>query len=402
MTTTTTAKPKFSAVTKLDRAKVALVTMHPFFASILLKRKMIEDLTIPTAGVDQRGQIYYNPEFVESLSVDQLVFLLCHEVGHVIGQHASRVGSRDRQRWNIAGDAWINDMLKVAQIGEFIPGGVDMPGSADDTVDNIFNHLPSPPPQPQPQGGPGGTGQGQGDGKQQGPGGIGEDLLDRGEALTHDEADRIDAETRVDVAQAAQAAKMQGKMPAALAKIIAELIDTHTPWYDHLERYMVSFTRGDYSWARPNKRFAGLGLYLPSSGKVAEMGEVVLQVDVSGSVSKLELDHYNGHIARIVEQCRPEKVHVLYVDTRVCKHEEFERGEEVSLQFYSGGGTDMPAGFKYIDKEGIEPEVFICLTDGHTPWDEANAPPYPVVWCISSDVKAPYGDNIHFTLEQPQ
>ena len=75
------------SVSNLDRAKVSVVTQYPFFASILMKRKLIEDNTIKTAAVDQRGQIYYNKEFVDKLSVDQLVFVLCHEVGHVIGQH---------------------------------------------------------------------------------------------------------------------------------------------------------------------------------------------------------------------------------------------------------------------------------------------------------------------------
>lgn len=377
-------------VTKLDRAKVAIVTQHPFFASILMKRKMIADRSIPTAGVDQRGQIYYNPDFVESLSVDQLVFLLCHEVGHVIGQHASRRGTRNAKRWNIAGDAWINDMLKDAGVGEFIEGGVDMPGSKDETVDSIYNKLPD-----------NGQGQGQGKGQgQPGPGGIGDDLLDRGAPLTTEEADRIDAETRVDIAQAAQAAKAQGKMPGALAKIVADLIDPGTPWYEILERYMVSMTRGDYTWSRPNRRFIGQGVYLPSTGKVAEMGEVVIQVDVSGSISKTELDHYNGHLARIIELCNPERVHVVYTDTGVCKHQIFEQGEPVALEFYSGGGTDMEAGFKYLEEQGIEPEVFVCLTDGYTSFDVANTPAYPVVWCISTDVTAPYGLNVHFELEQ--
>jgi predicted metal-dependent peptidase len=130
------------------------------------------------------------------------------------------------------------------------------------------------------------------------------------------------------------------------------------------------------------------------------MGEVVIQVDVSGSISKVELDHYNGHLQRIVSQCNPSRVHVLYVDTAVAKHEVFEQGEEVALTFYCGGGTDMEEGFNYIAKEGIKPEVFVCLTDGYTSFDEANAPDYPVVWCISSDIRAPYGDNIPFTLEQ--
>jgi predicted metal-dependent peptidase len=307
------------------------------------------------------------------------VFLLCHEVGHVIGQHASRVGTRNRKKWNIAGDAWINDMLKDAGVGAFINGGVNMPGSKDDTVDNIYNALPDDP-----------------DGN--GPGGAGDDLIERGSPMSADEADRIDAETRVEIAQAAQAAKAQGKMPASLAKIVADLIDSHTPWQDILERYMTTFTRGDYTWSRPNRRFTDA--YLPSTGKSPEMGEVVIQVDVSGSINKTELDHYNGHLQRIVSLCNPTRVHVLYVDTAVAKHEVFEQGEEVALTFYCGGGTDMEEGFNYIAKEGIKPEVFVCLTDGYTDFNVANAPDYPVVWCISSDIEAPYGDNIHFTLEQ--
>lgn len=377
------------APTKLDRAKTALVLDHPFFASILMKRGMIARNDIPTAAVDQRGQIYYNPKFIEGLSVPQCVFLLAHEVGHVIGQHASRRGARHAGKWNIAGDAWINDMLKAAGVGEFIDGGVDMPGSKDDTVDNIYNKLPDQ------NGGKGGKGNGGGDGNQQGPGGIGDDLIEEGSPLSEDEMNRIDAETRVEIAQAAQAAKMQGKLPAALQKIIADLIDPGTPWFDILERYMVSFTRGDYSWSRPNRRYAP-DYYLPSTGSVAQMGEVVVQVDVSGSISQLELNHYNGHLKRIIEQCNPERVHVLYTDTRVARHVVFERGEEFGLEFYSGGGTHMPAGFDFLAHEGITPEVFVCLTDGYT--DFGSDPGYPVIWCISSNVQAPWGENVHFEL----
>lgn len=372
-------------VTTLDRAKVSLVTQHPFFASILMRRTLIEDRTISTAAVDQRGQIYINPDWFETLSVEEVVFVLAHEIGHVIGQHALRRGARIPKKWNIAGDAWINDMLKAADIGTPVDGIVDMPGSKDITVDEIYNSLPD-----------GNDGDGPGG---DGPiGGIGDDIIERGTPLTAEEATRIDAETRVEIAQAAQAAKAQGKMPTALAKIIADLIDPGTPWYDILERYMVSYTRGDYTWSRPNRRFADIA-YLPSTGKAAQMGEIVIQVDVSGSINKTELAHYNGHISRIVSLCQPERVHVLYVDTGVCKHEVFEQGEEVTLEFYSGGGTDMEAGFEFIAQEGIDPEVFVCLTDGYTDFNVSNAPNYPVLWCISSDINAPYGENIHFSLE---
>jgi predicted metal-dependent peptidase len=366
------------AITKLDKAKVSLVTQHPFFAAILMKRKIIFDRTIKTAAVDQRAQIYVNPDWIEERTVDEIVFVLAHEVGHVIGQHASRRGTRQAKKWNTAGDAWINDMLKEAGIGDFIEGCVDMPGSKDRTVDDIYNGLPDNP-----------------DG---GDGGIGDDLIERGEPMTGEEETQLDADIRVEIAQAAQAAKAQGKGLGGLEKIIADLIDPGTPWFDILERYMVSKVASDTTWARPNRRFADIA-YLPSVGSVPQMGVLCLQVDVSGSIQKKELDYYNGHFSRIVELCNPQEVHVLYTDTSVCKHEIFQQGEPVSLQFYSGGGTDMEEGFAYLAREGIEPEVFVCLTDGYTDFNQENAPGFPVVWCISSDIVAPYGENIHFSME---
>ena len=371
------------AFTKLDRAKTALTLDHPFFASILLKRKLIERNDIPTAAVDQRGQIYYNAQFVESKSVPELVFLLAHEVGHVIGQHAARRGARNAKKWNIAGDAWINDMLKAANVGQFINGGVDMPGSKDKTTDQIYNELPD-----QPDGGGGGEG---------GPGGIGDDLLEEGSPLTSDEAARIDAETRVEIAQAAQAAKMQGKMPAALQKIVAELISSKTPWYDVLMRYVSTYVKSDYSWSRPNRRFIGQGHYLPSTTSTPSMGELAIQVDVSGSISQQELAHYNGHLQAIVQAVNPERVHVLYVDTKVQRHDVFDQGDEFSLEFFSGGGTDMPAGLSYLADNDIQPAVCVVLTDMYTAF--GTEPDFPVIWCASTDIVAPYGETIRFELE---
>jgi predicted metal-dependent peptidase len=127
------------------------------------------------------------------------------------------------------------------------------------------------------------------------------------------------------------------------------------------------------------------------------MGELAIQVDVSGSICKQELDYYNGHLSRIVKQCNPTKVHVLYTDTQVQKYVEFEQGADIQLEFYSGGGTDMPAGFDFLNEKGIEPAVFVCLTDGYTGFGEP--PSYPVVWCISSDVTADHGETIHFEME---
>jgi predicted metal-dependent peptidase len=385
----------------------ALILDHPFFGSILLRRGLKPREDVPTAAVDQRGQIYYNPSFVEGLSVPELVFLLAHEVGHVIAQHAARRGARDPRLWNIAGDAWINDMLQAAGVGQFIKGGVDIPGSKDKTTERIYEELTGTDDSSgdgandnSGEGGSSGDGANDNSGESGSSGdlgGIGEDLLEEGAPLTKEEAERLDAETRVEIAQASKAAKMVGKMPAALERMVADLCQVSTPWHEVLERHMTAAIRTDYSWARPNRRYVSQGHYLPSVGSLPTMGALVVQVDISGSITPQELAHYNGHLQRIVEQCNPQEVHVLYTDAAVQRHDTFERGEEIRIEYYSGGGTYMPAGFDYLLDQGIEPDVFVCLTDGYT---DFGAPPgYPVVWCISNpEITASHGETVHFEV----
>jgi predicted metal-dependent peptidase len=364
--------------TKLEKAKAQIVLDHPFFAAILLRRKLIKTDQVPTLAVDARANIYYNEKFLEGLTVPQIVWGLCHEVGHVIGQHALRCGNRDKKKWNYAGDAWINDTLDDSRVGDRIPNTVNIAGSKDKTTETIYDELPDNP---------------------DGSGGTGHDIIygdgsANGKALTPDEIREIEGQIKVEIAEAAQAAKMRGKMSGMLEKIVADILEVKTPWYDILEKHMTACVAQGQTWRRRNRRFED---YLPSTDKLPQMGELVVQVDVSGSISRQELNAYNGHLSRIIEQCRPDKVHVLYTDTEVQKHVEFDCGEEVQLEFYSGGGTDMPAGFEYCAEHGIAPEVFVCLTDGYT--DFGSDPGYPVVWCISSDVQAPHGENIHFELD---
>jgi len=367
------------SASKIDKAKAQIVLDHPFFASILLKRELTEDKSVPTLCVNARGHIRYNPDFIEKFSVPQVVWALCHEIGHVIAQHSSRLGSRDPKKWNYAGDAWINDMLKDCNVGEPIPHTVNMPGSKDKTTETIYDELPD-------EDGDGGGGF---------ENGIGDDISY--EDLTESEKKEIEAEVKVDIAQAAQAARARGKLPGKLAEIVADIINVKTPWFDILERYMVGLTKQDYTWLRPNRRYIGSGVYLPSVGVTPHMGEVVIQKDISGSVDPLQDAHFNGHLRRIIETCKPTRVHVVYTDTEVQRHDVFECDEEVMFEFMSGGGTDMRAGFDYIAEQGIEPDVFITLTDGYTPFPEQTS--VPAVWCISTAETAPVGETVHFELE---
>lgn len=391
------AKARTDAKRLIDKARANIVLDHPFFASVMLKKPFVENLSVPTLAVDARGNVYYNPLFVAGLSVGNMVFAIVHELLHYMSGHHYRYtqfikahGYTDSKRLrhvsNIAGDYWINDTLDVSKIGEAIPGCLQKQGSADRTYEEIFRELLE-----------GDSGDGNGPGAAGNDDGdpMGDDMDDNYDNLSESEKQEIEAQRKLDVSEAAQVAKAKGKLPGALAKFAAETIEVKTPWHDILERYMVGMTKQDISWTRPNRRYAP-SYYLPSMARSPSMGEIVLQIDVSGSISRDEIKYYNGHIKRIVEQCHPERVHVLYTDTAVIKHETFDNPEDVSIQFYSGGGTHMEAGFDYINEKGIAPDVVITLTDGYDSYSKA--PDFPVVWCCSTPQPIPYGDVVRFEV----
>jgi predicted metal-dependent peptidase len=374
--------------TKLEKAKSILVLDHPFFASLLLKYDMVERKDMQSIlAIDAHGQIYYNAKRCEELSVPQLVWGLSHEVLHKVGMHATRRGNRDPKKWNEACDGWVNDTLNDAKVGETIPDTVNMPGSRDKTVDEIYNYLMEQ--QQQPNGG-GGKGQGEGNGDGDGSGDpMGDDLIDsEGDDVSEEEMRQMETQMKIDVAQAANAAKMKGKLPGALERFADEFINVKTPWYDLLERFMTSKIKIDQSWKRPNRRFMHAGLYLPVIDSIGTMGEVVIGVDTSGSVGQEELNEFSGHVNRILEQCNPKKAYVVYCDSEVVHVDEFTPEEfPIKLKPHGGGGTDMREIVNWTKKHADEAECLIILTDNYTPFPTEEV--VPTIWASTTSVAAP-------------
>lgn len=376
---------------KLQKARAVIVMDEPFFAAILLRRKL-QPINQGTFAVDARGQIYYNPKFVEPLSVAQCVFALVHEVFHVVKMDFIRRGARAPRKWNMAGDAWINNYLLVNRIGEPIEGCINCNGGthidADikaDTTETIYERVPEDD----------GSGYGNGAGGY----GIGDDFMDGDGDLSEAERSEIEAKTKVEIAQAAQAAKMQGKMPGNLQRIIDEVLYVRTPWEDILERFMNDVAQSETTWKRPHKKYAPLGFYLPSVQSENALGEIALLIDMSGSIGDKELQFFAGHLNRIMETCKPTKVHVVYCDERVNHVDEF--GEEdypVKLTPYGGGGTDLRRGFDYVRDNCENLSCFIVFTDCYTPWPDPKEVEAPTLVLSTTQETSPF-ETVFFEVE---
>lgn len=380
----------------ITKARANIFLDHGFFGYMLAKHEIRLTDSVPTLAVDARRNIYVNPDFILKFKHDnkKIQWALCHEIMHPILMHLTRRGSRDPRIWNYAGDAVINDLLNHSKVGTPIEGTVDMPGSRERTTEDIYRDLEQ---KAQQQSGGGGASGGSGSGDPSLDNGLGEDIME-GE-LTDAERAQAEIQARIDIAQAAAAARTRGQLSGALRAFVDNILESQVPWFDKLHEFMQGMQRNEYSWSRPNRRFISQGHYLPSSGVIPKMGTVVIQVDVSGSVTRSEAAHFGGHVQRIAAECQPESIHVLYTDSQVLRHDVFNTAEEVEFNFFTAGGTNMAAGFDYCAEHDIEPDVFITLTDGGTPWGDP--PPYPVVWCVSSDHYQPtHGIHIPFKVTQ--
>jgi predicted metal-dependent peptidase len=368
-------------ITRLAKAKTGLILEHPFVGSIALGMPHTLSDQIPTAATNGK-RVLYNPDFIGKLSDDQLKFLVAHECMHPMLEHNFRRQSRDPKRWNMAADYVINQLLTDEGIGSFIEGGCldkALYDAGSGVSEQIYNLIPE-------------SGD-DGDGDEMG--GTGQDLEDA-DGTPQDQA-REASEWRVKVAQAAQAAKMMGKLSAGMARLADSILNPTVNWRDVLQNYVVKFKTDERSFARPNRRMLSQGLYMPSrTGEV--MGPLAFLVDCSGSVDEKQLAQMGAEMRKVHEDLRPEKMHVVYFDSEVSHYECYGPDDTLDIRFHGGGGTDVRAAFDYIDAEGHGDDIVctVVLTDGYTPYpDGVNT---PVIWAMTTDMTAPFGDHCRVTV----
>lgn len=310
---------------KITKARSGLVLTAPFFASLSLRMRLVEDPTCETMWVDGIS-MGYNPEFIESLPLDQVKGLICHEVMHIACNHNTRRGQRNHEKWNTACDYAVDPIVEEAGFSQ--PWESIDPKYHNWEAEKIFNDLAQGSKDEKGESRKGGDGQNS-DGQdsqnkeQQNhdsgyPCGCGEvrDLPGKnGGKASEAEKRQAEQEQKIAVKQAAQIAKSQGALPDSLERLINEMTEPRIPWREVLARFLTENARNDYSWKRPNRRFIHQGLYLPEL-KNPELGLVALLIDTSGSISQKDLDDFASEIHGIVAVYQTELI-VIYVDAAV-------------------------------------------------------------------------------------
>jgi len=381
-----------TAKDKMTKARAGLILDMRFFGALALKLQFKEDPTQPTGWVNG-VHLGYNPEWIESLSLDEVKGFIAHEVMHCASNHHTRRCQRAPKRWNVAGDYVINPVLR--DCGMALPaGGLLDQNFVGLSTEAVYGKLPE-----KHGDGPGGDGEGgwgevrdyPGPGKDGDKDGKGQGKPSPSEMQEHEQ------DWKISTRQAAQAAKACGKLPGALEGFVDEILAPKVDWREMLRAYVERSAKNDYNWTRPNRRYLQGGIILPSLHSL-ELGEITLAIDTSGSVGSDELSQFAGELNSILEEYQACTVNLIWCDSRVQGTETYTQDElPIKLTAKGGGGTDFRPVFDHIDQSGDTPACLIYLTDmyGNFP---GTAPAYPVLWIATTDRKAPFGETVRIEV----
>ncbi len=402
----------------LLKIRVKLLILQPFWGQLACQLQ-IQDASgwIPTAATDGR-MFYYNVDFIQSLTDQQLVFLFAHEILHVAYGHMLRRNSRQPDLWNASADYAINGELVHASVGEMPKCGLY---SKDFLVfekgnefketwnsEKIYEHLYK---NAKKMGYSLETldvhldpfacedGDGDGEGTYQ-PGDANNAPKISEAAMKRIESDMKNAIIQAAAAENNNPSKSAGTMPVGLRRLIKSWTDPKIKWTDLIELNLKSQIKFDHTYMKPHRRGELEGGIIMPGWDMEEMIKAHVAIDTSGSMSDEMLKEILSELRGIMDQFTTYELHIWCFDGKVHDfgYKVFTNDNIESIDDYvllGGGGTDFMVNWEWMRKREIEPFILMFFTDGY-PCGDWGEPNYcETIFCIHGDkdknLKAPFG-----------
>ena len=395
---------------KVQKAKITLMR-DPRFALwsgiLMVGRTSVVD-NIPTACTNGRDE-QYGRAFVAKLREAELKFVVLHENMHKAFRHLttwSKLHDIDHELANKACDYVINLKLQDLDPSEqsiAMPRLTEGPhkGKPMGLVDERFRGMNAKEvfdilkeEKDKDGGGEGGGGGGEG---------FDEHDWDSAKEMSEEAKKTLEHEIDQAIRQGVIAQKkVAGNGAGGIDRDILDLIESKINWRDALREFVKATcsAKDTSSWRKINRRFISMGIYMPSM--VGEkVGHLVVAIDTSGSIGQAELSKVLSEVKAIAEDVKPNRVDLIYWDSAVAAHEEYDEGTVGdiinSTKPRGGGGTSPSCISTYLKGKGIVPECIIVLTDGYVGSDWGSDWTAPVLWAIvgGNDVVSPNGKTIH-------
>lgn len=437
---------KFNVETKLAAARTRLTIDKPFLGALVLRLPLARARPdwCKTTFTDAR-KLYYNPEYIEHLSLAETQFVLAQEALHCALLHFARRGHRLQHLWDLACDFAINPIL--IHDGLTAPPGAfyshEYEGLAAEEIypllqdnENDSTHEENLHQRPEesakgeqesasqssdsrePSQDPSETNNADTGQKQQEPD-LHSDTLQHGDTqqpaedtlpspegtqdsplgeaepppLSPQERETLEVQWQQRLAGAAQQARQAGKLSGHMARMVEGVLEPQLPWRMLLAQHMTAQARDDYSYTRPSSR-RGEPAIFPSLR--SQQLDVLIALDTSGSILQEEMDRFIAEIDSIKGQVRARVVLILCDDQLNPDGPwTFEPWDSMQLPatFKGGGGTNFCPVFEWAETLDRAPDLLIYFTDAEGRFPK-HPPLYPVLWLVKGKSRAPWGQHI--------
>ncbi len=351
----------------LIQSRMSIICEHPFLGYLLQSIPLEESLDIPTAATDGY-KIMVNRSFMENLSEKEFIFILLHELLHIILSHPARGYHKDSNRFNIACDIVVNDILRYNGFGHDkltpIYGLQFHMNGYSNTAEIVYDKLPQE---------------------------TTKQVLDvhtLWRRLTKSEDDRL---------KEILSKGIQSYPGSAIIKSIqGEGSKTSSyNWRKILQKFITKNIH-DYSYQRCDKRFNDV--LLPDYAADEVLKNIWIVLDVSGSMYHI-LDDVISQVFQVVKQHRGLEVDLSFFSTIVTqplKVKSIADCQDAIRRMKTTGGTRFDIIFDAVPTyfKRLKPYAIIIMTDGYADFPKINlSRGIPTLWVITNDkVTPPFGE----------
>ena len=368
-----------------------------FFGSLMLFAQIEITKKLPTAATDGR-KIFFNEEFLYSLSSKEQNALMLHEVLHMALLHVTRRQNRDPHIWNIAADIVVNDLIERNTSFPLPQGAITDTRFQDKSVEYIYEALLKSKKKYKLV---------INDILQPGNSEYNEEDTNLSEPLSQEEADEIESfwKDKMEILKNSSEHNLsngKGSLPAGIEQEISTILEPEVDWRHALWKY-VGKTPADFD--ELDRRFIYKGLYLESL--LTEAVEVSVCIDTSGSVSDELLKQFAGELKGILRSYPNVKCSLFFADTGLAGPYEIDRIEQMPKAIGRGGTSFIPF-FDYLKKNGEENNLLgnnklsIYFTDGYGDFPKQE-PNNPTMWLVCKDGLEtdgfPFGEVVRISTE---
>lgn len=369
---------------KLKFARTFLLLSNPFFGTLVINMP-IKEAKGPgnTAWTDGKN-IKFNEDYANAVSKEEFVAVLLHQILHTALQHKRRGQGHDNKlAWNRACDQVVNHIIQgnadrmqeKMRLPEFMkPEERFKNKSAEQIYEVLAKEIK--------------------DGTRNA--GIEWDLF----METADDINDLHyAEMNSLLVRAENAAKMQGKTPFGIDREYDALLRPKVDWRIMLKEFVQSFPN-DWDFTNRDRRFITSPFYMPTLN--GEKVQIAIAIDTSGSIGHNEVSHFMTEAYSILSAYSRVEIIMMCCDADVHNVKKVTSMQDAtSFEIKGGGGTDFRPVFKELQNYQSEFDALIFFTDGYGSFPTANEyfGNYKVLWVMTTDVKAPLGHTIQYTLD---